>query len=409
MDMNVELNRTRPDYVVYTPRSLDGSTHDTGNEHFLVFDGPDGTLMAVWTQSTSEGQPDHRIVFSKSPDEGQTWTDPMILAGPKPPQKGNKASWGFPLVSASGRIYVIWNQYAGIHDLDPGGSGWMTGKYSDDAGETWSDAQTIPMRRSTHDHPDPKYPANWIVWQRPERLSHGKYFVGFTRIFSPAVRREPPVAHWTAQESAVEFMRFENINDNPEPKDIQISWFACDDEALSVGFPGHPEVKVLQEPSLVKLPDGRLFCTMRSPRGNPYFSVSDDQGETWRAPEVIRRNDDGPELRHPCSPCPIYALGDGKYIFFIHNHDGHFAKWGPFDSNQHRRPVYLVRGEFQKHARQPIWFAEPEFFMDNDGVAIGYGNGRPDLSMYTSLTIRQRKLILWYPERKFFLLGKRIK
>ena len=34
--------RTRPDYVVFTPASLDGSSHDTGNEHFFVFGSPDG-------------------------------------------------------------------------------------------------------------------------------------------------------------------------------------------------------------------------------------------------------------------------------------------------------------------------------------------------------------------------------
>ena len=47
-----ELQRSAPDYVVYVPKSVDGSTFDTGNEHFLVFPGPDGSLMAVWTQSS---------------------------------------------------------------------------------------------------------------------------------------------------------------------------------------------------------------------------------------------------------------------------------------------------------------------------------------------------------------------
>jgi len=59
-DLNVHLKCTKPDYVVYVPKSMDGSTNDTGNEHFLVFDGPDNSLMAVWTQSTREGQPDQR-------------------------------------------------------------------------------------------------------------------------------------------------------------------------------------------------------------------------------------------------------------------------------------------------------------------------------------------------------------
>jgi hypothetical protein len=43
IDLTIQLHKTRPDYVVYVPKSTDGSTHDTGNEHFLVFDGPDGS------------------------------------------------------------------------------------------------------------------------------------------------------------------------------------------------------------------------------------------------------------------------------------------------------------------------------------------------------------------------------
>jgi len=67
INLEVEMRRTQPDYVVYRPKSMDGAHHDWGNEHFLVFDGPDGSLMAVWTQSTREGMPDQRIVFSRSP------------------------------------------------------------------------------------------------------------------------------------------------------------------------------------------------------------------------------------------------------------------------------------------------------------------------------------------------------
>ena len=56
MELERELVRTSPDYVGYKPGSIDGSTFDTGNEHFLVFDAPDGSLMAVWTQSSYEEQ-----------------------------------------------------------------------------------------------------------------------------------------------------------------------------------------------------------------------------------------------------------------------------------------------------------------------------------------------------------------
>ncbi|MBU0769569.1 MAG: hypothetical protein KJ687_10805 [Proteobacteria bacterium] len=59
-------------------------------------------------------------------------------------------------------------------------------------------------------------------------------------------------------------------------------------------------------------------------------------------------------------------------------------------------------------AGQPIWFSGPRFLMDNDGVPLGYGGGRVGLAMYDSFTIRNKKRILWYPDRKFFMLGKEI-
>ena len=408
MNREVELRRTRPDYVVYVPRSDDGSTHDTGNEHFLVFDGPDGSLMAVWTQSTYEGQADQRIVFSNSRDEGASWARPRVIAGALPPDKGPMASWGFPMVSRAGRIYVLYSRHAGVNDVFTHTTGWLAGITSDDAGQSWSAEQLVPMRRSKWDNPDPRIPPNIIVWQKPQRLSEGKYFSGLTRWVSPAVRHPPPVNHWTAHEAVVEFLRFENVDDDPEPSGLEISWLAADDEALRVGFPGHPQVSALQEPSVVALPDDRLFATMRSPRGNPYFTVSSDAGQTWSAPEILRQFDDGPALLHPCSPCPIYQVDEGKYLFLHHNHDGHFQQWGPLDSNHHRRPIYAAPGEFRPGARQPVWFAEPQLLMDNDGVPLGYGHGRADLAMYASFTNRGGQRVLWYPDRKFFLLGKKI-
>ncbi|MHB0937901.1 MAG: exo-alpha-sialidase [Armatimonadota bacterium] len=407
-DLNLEIQRTRPDYVVYRPKSADGSTHDTGNEHFLVFDGPDGSLMVVWTQSTMECQPDQRIVFARSDDEGVTWTAPRLIAGPVPPAAGNMASWGFPLVSASGRIYAIYSKHIGVNDVFNHTTGLMAGKYSDDNGATWSEEQIIPMPRSKWDHPDPAVPANWIVWQKPQRLSEGKYFAGFTRWVSAAVRHQSPVDHWTAVESVVEFLRFENLDDNPDVADIIVSYFMSDDQALRVGYPGHPEVSVLQEPSVVPLPDGRLFTVMRSPRGNPYWTLSADAGVTWSEPQVLRYKDDGVAMLHPCSPCPIYPLGDGRYLFLYHNHDGHFGPWGPFDSQQHRRPIYAALGTFDPHGRQPLRFSAPKLLMDNDGVPLGYRGGRADLAMYASFTVRNGRRILWYPDRKFFLLGKEI-
>lgn len=401
-----EIERTEPDYVVYCPKSVDGSTFDTGNEHFLVFDGPDGSLMCVWTQSSYEGAGDHRIMFSRSDDEGNTWAEPLRVAGPSRPGDGHMASWGFPLLSKAGRIYVIWNQYQGIDDVVHQHTGTMDGCYSDDMGKTWSAPQTIPMPRSKYDHPDPNVPSNWIVWQKPIRDLNGKWFTGFSRWVSKAVRTPPPNKSWTAWETVVQFMRFENIDDNPEPKDIDITW-SPDAEALRVPHYTDPMLSVAQEPSLVRLPDNRLFCTMRTMSGYIWYSVSDDDGRTWASPRPLLRRDHGLPVLEPLCCCPIYKYAEGRYVLLHHNNDGRFEGCKPEETGKNRRPAFIALGEFRPGAEQPIWFSESKQLMDNDGVGIGPLN-RIDIGVYPSVTKRKGNFVLWHPDRKFFLLGKRI-
>jgi hypothetical protein len=390
------------------PKSVDGSTLDTGNEHFLVFDGPDGSLMAVWTQSTHEGAGDHRIMFVHSGDDGKTWSDPKRIAGSPRKGESNQASWAFPMVSRSGRIYVVYNQYQGVADYHHQITGTMDAIYSDDNGATWSAPGTVPMERSVYDHPDPTYPSNWIVWQIPIKDLQGRWYTGFTRWISPQVRTEPHTKDWTANESVVEFMRFENIDDSPEPANITISWFASNERALRVPHFTNPLLSIAQEPSLVRLPDDRLFCTMRTMSAYIWYSLSEDDGETWCAPRPLLRTDCGLPILQPLFGCPIYEMADGRYLLVHHPAFGGKdpGKSGGLESN--RRPAYIAVGEYRPDAEQPIWFSESKMLMDNDGKGIGPLK-RVDIGGYTSFTTRNGENVLWHPERKFFLLGKIIR
>lgn len=408
MDMKQELLSTEPDYVVYVPESTNDRTGDSGNEHFLVFDGPDGSLMAVWTQSTFEGMDDQHIVFARSDDEGVSWTPPMQIAGADPQTGKGMASWAFPLVSSSGRIWVIFNRHIGINDYGTHTTGWMGAIYSDDAGATWSPEGRIPMRRSVWDHPDESVPANWIVWQKPLRLSEGKYFAGFTRWVSKQVRAPNPVGSWVGDASVTEFLRFENLDEDPDPEEMVVSYYLPDEAALQVPLPGHPEVSVAQEPSVVPLPDGRLFCVVRTMTGHPYWTVSEDAGRTWSQAMPLRQYDEGPVFLQPLSPCPIYCVAEGEYFFLLHNHDGHYGEFGPHDTSWHRRPIHVAHGQFRPGTQQPVWFSEPQWLMDHTGNKVGYGKGRTDLAMYDSVTVRSGMPVLWYPDRKYFLLGRRM-
>ena len=346
-------------------------------------------------------------MFAKSAD-GEEWTSPKVVS-----DAGNGASrcsWGFPLISRGGRIYVIYNKFNGNSDLAPQTTGIMAGVFSDDAGETWSSESEIDMPKSKMwDNPAIDVPPNWIVWQKPERFSNGKYIAGFTRWVSPKVRPPNPFGDlWWGDASVVEFMIFENVDDEPAVSDLEISYPCAEERALKVDLIDHPGYSVAQEPALVELPDGRLFCVMRTTLGCPYYTVSSDYANSWSEPRPLCFVNGGNKIPHPMSPCPIYDLGEGRYIFFHHNHDGHFGRWTPRDSDWHRRPLFCSYAEFATDGEQPLEFSDPEFVMDNGGVGLGINGGRADLAMYSSMTLDDEQATLWYPDRKFFLLGKKI-
>jgi hypothetical protein len=412
--MQREARRSGPDYVVFVPRHWDGSTHDSHNEHFLVFDGPDGSLMAVWTQSISHPGPQNRIVFSRSDDEGRMWAPPSHVVGPRTPDdKAPMASWAFPLVSRSGRIYVIYNQHQGIKGWIPMHTGTMDGVYSDDKGKSWSRPQNIPMPRSPYDDPAGKIPAEWIVWQIPMRDAAGGFFIGYTHWLNPARAYLKEVEHWTQIESVCEFMRFENVDADPEPKDLEVTYSGWGDQALRAPHYKYPLLSVAQEPSIVRLPDKRLFCVMRSNSGYIWYSVSPDDGGTWCNPRPLLRQDHGRPILQPVGSCPIYQLSDGRYVLVHHNNRGD-VNARPERTNEPRRPAFIALGEFRPGADQPVWFSESKQLMDNDGVGPsgvkpqGKGRVNTNIAVYTSFTTRGGNNVLWYPDRKCFLLGKKI-
>lgn len=411
-----ELRRTKPDYIAFVPKHWDGSTNDGHNEHFLVFDGPDGSMMAVWTQSPGEkgrGQK-NRIMFSRSTDEGVTWAPPARVAGPAGvDDPAPMASWGFPMVSKSGRIYVLWTQNDGSKGWIQMHTGYMAGCYSDDKGKTWSQPQRIEMPKSPYDDPTGKIPGEWIVWQLPMRDLRGGYFVGYSHWVNEARAQWKKVEFWTQIESVVEFMRFENVDRDPQPRDLRIRYSAWGEKALRAPYYRDPLLSVAQEPSIVRLPDKSLFCVMRTNSGYIWYSTSRDDGGTWSNPRPLLRRDCGQPVLQPVSCCPMYQLADGRYILLHHNNRGDIES-RPEATHGPRHPAYIALAEFRPKADQPLWFSESKVLMESNGIGVdgtreGPGNRvQTAVGVYTSFTTRKGNNVLWHPDRKFFLLGKKI-
>jgi len=404
-----EWRRTGPDVAVYLPRGV----QDEDNEHFLVFEAPKSDeLLAMWNQSSVEGRGDNRAVLARSMD-GVRWSEPVILAGSGPGRNERQANWPFPVVAKTGRLYCFFTRELEVYDNNRQGSGALGCIWSDDNGYAWKKGPDIPMPRNRFDNPDTSKPRNWIVWQKPIRDSKGRWIVGYTQCTSYAVRKKVS-PYWVHTESRCAFMRFDNIDEGPASQDLKITWLPTDREGLEVPDRVFPEISVAQEPSLVLLPDGRLFCVMRTMDGHIWHSVSSDDGATWRAPEMLRYRDDGEGVKQPLAPCPIYALADGRFLLVFHNNDGTLGKasqwkkkWRGNEANFIRHPAYIAVGTFKADAHQPIWFDAPKKLLDTGGVPIG-PKGTAEVATYTSLTEWHGKRTLWYPDRKYFLLGKTI-
>lgn len=374
------------DYLVLKPkmprdyyRTDPRCTGDRYNDHFQVIkDDRRNAYFAFWTQASKESDKDHHISFAKSTDGGRTWTPTRILAG-----SANRvtprlvASWQQPMLSKSGRLYVLWNQQLSNHHSH---YGEMFGICSDDAGETWSAPQRVSWPDNACPPQNPGEPHNWCIWQRPLRLGPDGCFYA-------------AASHY---EGVVDFIAYENIDEDPDVKDIRVRFYQTGDARLKA--PANPLSDKCEEASIVKLPDGRLFAVLRSQCGHPLWTQSRDQGRSW-APTRILKDENGKPYLHCCSPCPMYdrkgcEAGSGEYFVLIHNTYDFKVEhaW------QDRGPLYLVAGRFDPNGEQPVRFGQPKLFAPRV----------KENSFYSSYTYGDNVGVLWFNDMKYYLLGRMI-
>lgn len=385
-----DWKRSSPDYVVYLPQEFIG--RDTDNVHFLVTVTPRGNLLGFWTQGTYEAADNERVVSARSTDGGETWSMPIEIDGPD--ERYQVATYASPIVSDSGRLYVFYGKMLNPKLFDLWTATALRCRVSDDDGHTWSDPVEFGIPRTPSDSDDPSIPPQFVIWQKPVRDSKGRWIVSYSHVTHLSKRPDNPAGPM--------LIRFDNINDGPDLKDLELTFLPTNREPIR---------PMSWEASLALLPDGRLFATMTTTTGSLWCSVSEDDGGTWREPEPLRYQDGGERVLHPGSPGPLFTLEDGRYLLQYHNNDGSASSgpqpmWArPYGFS--RRSMFIAVGEYRPDTRQPIWFSTGKRIADTDGVPAGVQN-RLDCGTYGSLTEHQDRRVLWYPDRKHFLLGKLI-
>ena len=401
-----EWRRTGPDRVIYLPKTSGGP--DEYADHVHVFDTPGGDMMCMWTQGQFESAPNCHTVYARSADGGVTWTPPQPIAEVDHPTLCR--GLGFPLISRSGRMYCLYGNNKGGSEQNSW-AGPLRVHVSDDDGHTWPDSGVEYRWRSTRfDHPDPTVDPMCIVWQQPIRDAKDRMIAGLSRWSSYMVYPRPAGGNRNHLDTGCELMRFDNIDEGPDAKDLQITWLPDEEGTIRVSPGIEPDASrgysLAEEPGIVLLPDGRLWMNMRTVTGSIWYTVSDDHGHHWRPPEPLRYRDGGEKMLHPKTPDPIYRLADGRYLLFYANRDGHDGDTGPWDMEA-RRPVCIAVGAFRPDAHQPIWFSRARLLMDAQRVRVGVQN-LAMMAMYSSLTERDGQRIVWYADRKHFVLGKHI-
>lgn len=409
-----EWQRTKPDSVIYIPRDPEG--RDSTNQHFNVVATPSGAFVAFWTMATHESHPDQEVVVSRSTDRGKTWSNPERIDGPAPndPPGTGLASWEFA-VAARGvlpdggtRIWCFYNKNVGIDDARTADTGVLRARFSDDDGVTWSEkTYDFPIAPNAISHPDPRVPPTWIVYQNPTVTPEGCVLAGFTRWASNAV--DPGVGMFERQ-SEICFLRFENLLTERRPEKLVVTTWPQGPHGLGVPNPFRPGIMTAQEPTVEAFSDGRLICLMRTLQGKIYYALSQDDGRSWDQPRPLRYAPQRKPILNPMAPCPLYRLGDGRYLLLFYNNDGSgHGGAGPTDSVNVRNPAYITVGrEIPGEPDQPIRFGPPKVFATTDWTPAYPGGKATQVATYSSLVEDRADRILFYPDRKHFLLGKRI-
>ena len=377
---------TQPEYVLFVPKQ---KAFESDNVHLHVIDHPQfGGLIAFWTQSSIEHAGNNHAMMSRSLDNGKTWSEAKFIIGARTPSD-KQAHWAFPALSKSGRIYLFYYREAEFYDYHRQITGVFSCIYSDDFGDTWSESYDVPLKETCFDRNGQVQ--NNCCYQIPRRFQDGKYLFGYTKYTNLSKRFEQ-------QDSHIYFARLENLDDDPLPSELKLTHLPDNETGISVSLGENDSCA--QEPCIVQLPDGRLLCTMRTLLGSVYYSVSEDNGHTWRDPDPMRF-DDGSPIVHPLSPCPIYDLGEEKYVLLFH---------GVVSDNiwEGRNPTRKVVGRFAPGEHQPIQFpaGSDEIFIElpEEGREVGQFGA----TMYGCYLKQGEEHILWYPDRKFFLLGKHL-
>ncbi|NUM56206.1 MAG: exo-alpha-sialidase [Candidatus Hydrogenedentes bacterium] len=317
------------------------------DQPYVVVLGDGAWLCTMTTGAGEEGATKQHIVSTRSPDQGKTWGPLIDIEPPGPPE----ASWVTPLLMPSGRVYAFYTYNADnlrSVKLSNGGEtkrvdtlGQFVFKYSDDGGLTWSAERfTIPVRAFAIDRENVYGGSVRFMWSVAKPLIfENDVYIGLSKVgnFGQGFieRSEGVVLH-----SA-------NLLSEPDP--AKVMWETLPDGDVGLRAPEGP---IAEEQNVTFLSDGALFCTYRTTQGHPCHAYSRDGGKTWTPPAYMTYAPGGRLVKHPRAANFVRRFGNGKYLYWFHNHGG--------KTYEGRNPVWISGGVEKDGA---IHWSQPEILL----------------------------------------------
>ena len=274
-----------------------------------------GELLAVWSRfSASSDHARAQVVGRRSSDAGRTWGDIFPVASlSEPSHRLNSNLMGPSLLPLKNKSRILLT-YSGKEEIEPENSDFnrrircsIFGRFTEDGGEF-----SPPFLISDRDH---YYICNNA---RVLQISGGRILVPVAVDLNPGQE-----FGWKEQSCLTFFSDDGGANwKRGQPCTLPAEEYHSLDSFR----------RTLQEPGSIELRDGRIFMVIRTRRGHPFRSFSEDGGETWSAPKPIK------EITAPASPQTLIRLPDSDHVAMVYNNNPKGAEGAWSD----RRPLALA-------------------------------------------------------------------
>lgn len=381
-------------------------TQSYSDQPYIIKTDDNAWLCCVTTGSGLEGQPGQYISTTRSMDCGKTWSAPVPVE--KPGDAEN--SYAVMLKVPSGRIYIFYNHNTdNVREIKShDGSkvftrvdslGHFVFKYSDDNGKSWSENRyDIPFRLFKCDLENAYQGKLCFFWNVGKPFVHGK------SAFVPLIK-VGQLGNGFFQQSEGVLLKSSNILFENDPDKIIWETLPDGDTGLKTPPGGGP---ISEEQSYVTLSDGTFYTVYRSIDGYPVESYSRDDGHTWSVPSY-KSYADGRKMKHPRAANFTWKCTNGKYLYWFHNHGGHFIREAPGQNSPYddRNPVWISGAvEADSPEGKILKWSQPEIlFYDKDPfIRVSYPdmieeNGQYFISETQKDTARVHQIPNEFPEK----------